>query len=78
MVQIESIQVENPQGYNLIIGQTHFIKTCEDIYEVLVQTSSVIKFGLAFSEASGPCLIRTEGNDDKLIELAVLNAQQVD
>ena len=76
-LNLEIVQVENPDNLNLIFGQSHFIKTVEDIYECLIQTGLKIKFGVAFCEASGPCLIRTEGNDQKLIDLAALNAQKI-
>lgn len=76
-VELELVQVENPNELNLIFGQSHFIKTVEDIYEALIQSCPGIKFGLAFCEASGPCLVRTDGNDDALIELATKNAQKI-
>ena len=76
-VELELVQVENPEELNLIFGQSHFIKTVEDLYECLIQSCPGIKFGLAFCEASGPCLIRTEGNDDGLIALATKNAQKI-
>jgi adenosine/AMP kinase len=62
---------------NVIIGQSHFIKTVEDIYESLVTSMPGIKFGVAFNEASGPCLIRKDGTDDELINLAVNNAKNI-
>ena len=76
-VELELVQVENPEELNLIFGQSHFIKTVEDIYEALIQSCMGIKFGIAFCEASGPCLIRTEGNDDALIALAQKNAEKI-
>ncbi|KAH0801108.1 adenosine monophosphate-protein transferase [Histomonas meleagridis] len=76
-VSFELVQVENPEELNLIFGQSHFIKTVEDIYETLIQSAPGIKFGLAFCEASGPCLIRTEGNDPELVDLATKNAQKI-
>jgi adenosine/AMP kinase len=63
-----------PEGANFILGQTHFIKTVEDLYEILIGAVPGIKFGLAFSEASGDCLIRVEGNDDDLKAAATENA----
>lgn len=63
-----------PEGGNLILGQSHFIKTVEDIYEAIVNTVPQMKFGVAFNEASGPCLTRVEGNDDALKALATRNA----
>ena len=62
-----------PSDCNIILGQSHFIKTVEDLYEALVTSVPGIKFGLAFCESSGPCLIRKEGTDNELIEIAVEN-----
>lgn len=73
-MEIERVPIENPEHLNLILGQTHFIKTAEDLYEALVNSVPGIRFGLAFCEASGPCLVRAEGNDPKLQELAARNA----
>ncbi len=67
-------KVPMPEETNLIVGQTHFIKTAEDLYEVLVGSVPGIKFGLAFCEASGPCLVRSEGNDPDLKKLAAQSA----
>ena len=67
------VKVNNPNYYNLILGQAHFIKTIEDLYEVIIQSSINVKFGIAFCEASGPCLIRYSGNDDELVNLAKEN-----
>jgi adenosine/AMP kinase len=61
-----SVKIDIPAEANLIFGQSHFIKTVEDLYEILIGSGTAIKFGLAFSEASGPCLIRSEGNDEDL------------
>ncbi len=69
-VKFEVIKVEPPEGCNLIFGITHFIKSVEDIYEAFVNTVPRAKFGLAFAEASGPCLIRHEGTDEELRKLA--------
>ena len=66
-----------PEGANLILGQSHFIKTVEDLYEILVGASPGIKFGLAFSEASGDCLIRVEGNNPDLKAAATENARLI-
>ncbi|MCL6622134.1 MAG: adenosine-specific kinase [Syntrophobacterales bacterium] len=66
-----------PEGCNLILGHSHFIKTVEDLYEIMVGTVPGAKFGLAFSEASGECLIRTEGNDPELIAAATENARRL-
>jgi len=62
-----TVRVDIPEGCNIILGQTHFIKTAEDLYEVLAGAVPGARFGIAFTEASGPCLIRTEGNDEELI-----------
>lgn len=69
--------LEVPEGGNLILGQSHFIKTVEDIYEAIVNTVPQMKFGVAFNEASGPCLTRADGNDDAMKALAVKNASAV-
>jgi adenosine/AMP kinase len=69
-VEIKVFEIKAPEGCNLILGQAHFIKTVEDIYETLVNCVPNIKFGLAFAEASGPCLIRHAGNDEELEKLA--------
>ena len=74
-MELKSVKVEIPEGANLILGQTHFIKTVEDLYEIMVGTSSQVKFGIAFCEASGECLIRTVGNEPNLQEIAIANAQ---
>lgn len=65
-MDLKKVKIDVPEGCNIILGQTHFIKTIEDLYEIMVSTVSSAKFGIAFSEASGPCLIRTEGNDEAL------------
>ncbi len=70
-------KLEIPEGTNVILGQTHFIKTAEDLYEILVGSVPQIKFGLAFCEASGPCLVRSEGNDDELKKLAETSAFEI-
>lgn len=72
-----TVPLEIPENGNLIFGQSHFIKTVEDLYEAIVNTVPQMKFGIAFCEASGACLIRAEGNDDGLKQLAVKNAQAV-
>lgn len=76
-MELKTVAVTLPEGSNVILGQTHFIKTIEDLYEIMVGTSSQVKFGIAFCEASGPCLIRTAGNDDDLLAAAVQNAQAI-
>ncbi len=73
-MEIISVKLDVPKETNLILGQTHFIKSAEDMYEVLVTTVPGIKFGLAFCEASGKCLVRSEGNDDELRKAAEDNA----
>lgn len=75
MIELLSVPVEIPPEANIIIGQSHFIKTVEDIYEAVATTAPAAKFGLAFNESSGPCLVRSEGNDPVLRDIAVLNAQ---
>ena len=75
MLELEAVRMEIPAETNLIIGQTHFIKTAEDMYEAVVNTVPQARFGLAFNEASGPCLVRVEGNDEELRNAAVRNAQ---
>jgi adenosine/AMP kinase len=76
-MQIESVKVEFPEGTNVILGQSHFIKTVEDMYEAVVGTVPQARFGLAFCEASGPCLIRVDGNDDELKRVAQENAMRI-
>ena len=76
-MKTEVIKIYNPNAVNLIFGQSHFIKTVEDLHEALVNTVPGIKFGLAFSEASGPRLIRTSGTSDEMVTLAVKNAEAV-
>lgn len=76
-MQIESVKVEFPEGSNVIVGQSHFIKTVEDLYEAIVGTVPQAKFGLAFCEASGPCLVRIDGNDDELMRIASDNAVRI-
>jgi adenosine/AMP kinase len=72
-----SVPLEIPENGNIIFGQSHFIKTVEDLYEAIVNTVPQMKFGLAFCEASGACLIRAEGNDEALRQTAIRNAQKV-
>ena len=69
-MEIKTITIEKPESINFILGQSHFIKTVEDIHETLVASVPGIKFGLAFCEASGKCLVRWSGTDDSMIELA--------
>src|SRR6266540_3357846 len=76
-MELSTVQLEIPEGGNLILGQTHFIKSVEDLYEAIVNTVPQMKFGIAFNEASGPCLIRADGNDEALRAVAVKNAAAV-
>ena len=69
-MELKIVEIKIPDGANLILGQSHFIKTAEDIYEVMAGAVPGAKFAVAFSEASGDCLVRTEGNDPSLIEAA--------
>jgi len=73
-MELKLVAISKPEEINLILGQAHFIKTVEDLYEALVQAVPGIRFGLAFCESSGPCLVRVEGNDPELKELAERNA----
>jgi uncharacterized protein len=73
-MELKLVPLEIPEGGNLVLGQTHFIKTVEDVYEAVVNTVPQIKFGVAFNEASGPCLTRIDGNDDALKAMAARNA----
>ncbi|MBU4462847.1 MAG: adenosine-specific kinase [Desulfobacteraceae bacterium] len=73
-MDIKTVKIENPDGLNMILGHSHFIKTVEDIYEAMVNAVPMAKFGLAFCEASESCLVRYAGTDDELIELAKKNA----
>src|SRR2546426_1689665 len=76
-MELKTVRVQIPEGANIILGQTHFIKTTEDLYEILAGSSPHIKFGVAFTEASGPCLIRHEGNDPDLTLAAVTTVQDI-
>ncbi len=76
-MKIDSVHVERPDGANVIIGQSHFIKTVEDVYEALVNAVPGIKFGMAFSEASGPRLVRAEGTDPELKRCAIENMERI-
>jgi adenosine/AMP kinase len=77
-MQMSSVRIEKPDDMNFILGHAHFIKTVEDLYEVIVQTNPAMKFGIAFCEASGPCLVRHAGNDERLVEIAQRNALRLD
>jgi len=76
-MDLKTVRVQIPEGTNIILGQTHFIKTAEDLYEILAGSSPHIKFGIAFTEASGPCLIRHEGNDGGLTQAAITTVQTI-
>ena len=76
-LEMHAVKIDIPEGTNIILGQTHFIKSAEDLYEIIATTVPQARFGIAFTEASGPCLIRTEGNDDDLIVCCVRNLQAI-
>ncbi|MDP3185315.1 MAG: adenosine-specific kinase [Anaerolineales bacterium] len=76
-MQLTTLKIEKPEAVNFILGQTHFIKSVEDIHEALVNAVPGIKFGLAFCESSGACLVRWTGTDEAMIELAKKNAQAI-
>lgn len=73
-MELKVVRIEKPDEMNFILGHSHFVKTVEDVYEAIVQTNPAMKFGIAFCEASGPALVRSEGNDKHLIALAQKNA----
>ena len=75
MLELKSVRMEFPADANIIVGQSHFIKTVEDLYEAVATTVPQAKFGLAFNESSGACLTRSEGNDQALRQSAIRNAQ---
>ncbi|MFI5034736.1 MAG: adenosine-specific kinase [Acidimicrobiales bacterium] len=76
-MELSSVPIEMPEGLNVIVGQSHFIKTVEDIHEALAGASPHLRFGLAFCEASGPRLVRRSGNAEDLVELAARNAEAI-
>lgn len=76
-MDLSEYPIEKPDGMNVIVGQAHFVKTIEDVHEALTEASPQLRFGIAFCEASGPCLIRCSGNDDDLINLAARNAEGI-
>src|SRR4051812_15254687 len=76
-MELSTVSLKIPEDGNLILGQTHFIKSVEDLYEALVNTVPQMKFGIAFNEASGPCLTRVDGNDEALKALAARNATAI-
>jgi len=77
LMELKLVPLEIPEGGNLILGQSHFIKTVEDIYEAIVNSVPQMKFGVAFNEASGPCLTRLDGNDESLKAAAARNAMAI-
>lgn len=77
MLEFKSVKIRKPTEVNFILGQSHFIKTVEDLYEVLTNSVPGIKFGLAFVESSGACKIRSEGNDPELKKMAIENALEI-
>lgn len=77
MVDFTAVALDKPPGMNVIVGQAHFIKTVEDLHEALAGTGPHLRFGIAFCEASGPCLIRRSGNDEALVALATRNAELI-
>ncbi|MBS7623168.1 adenosine-specific kinase [Candidatus Bathyarchaeota archaeon] len=76
-MKLKIVKVERPEGVNIILGQSHFIKTVEDIHESIVSSVPGAKFGLAFSESSGPCLVRKSGTDPELVDLAAENMMRI-
>jgi adenosine/AMP kinase len=75
LMELKPVRLEIPENSNIVVGQSHFIKTVEDLYEAMVNTVPQMKFGIAFNEASGACLTRVEGNDEDLKAAATRNAQ---
>jgi uncharacterized protein len=76
-MNLATVSIEKPAEMNFILGHSHFIKTVEDLHEAIVQTNPAMKFGIAFCEASGPCLIRCSGNAQALVDLARKNAAAI-
>jgi len=76
-MDLKAIRIDIPEGSNVILGHTHFIKTAEDLYEIIATTVPQAKFGIAFTEASAACLIRKEGNDKGLIDICVKNLEEI-
>jgi adenosine/AMP kinase len=73
-MELVTVPIEKPEDVNVIVGQSHFIKTVDDVHDALAGSSPHLRFGLAFCESSGPCLVRRAGNDEELVALAVRNA----
>jgi adenosine/AMP kinase len=76
-MEVITVPIDKPEDMNVIIGQSHFIKSVEDLHEALAGVGPQLRFGLAFNEASGPCLVRKSGNEDELIRIAVVNAERI-
>ncbi len=76
-MEMLTVAIKKPEDVNVILGQAHFIKTVEDLYEALIASSTALKFGLAFCESSGACKVRVEGNDQELKDLAAVNALEI-
>jgi adenosine/AMP kinase len=76
-IELKTVEIEKPEDMNFILGQTHFIKSVEDIYEAMVNSVPNAKFGVAFCEASGACKVRSEGNDEELKKIAEKNALNI-
>jgi len=77
MIEFKTVKIDPPKDCNLVLGMAHFIKTVEDLYEALVNAVPNIKFGIGFCESSGPCLVRSEGNDDELKRLTAEKAYEI-
>jgi adenosine/AMP kinase len=77
MLEFKKVRIEVPEGCNFIVGMAHFIKTVEDLYEALISAVPNIRFGIGFCESSGPCLVRREGNDGELTQLAANKALEI-
>jgi adenosine/AMP kinase len=76
-MELSTVPINKPDDLNVIIGQAHFVKAVEDIHEALVGAGSNLRFGLAFCEASGPCLVRCSGNAKDLVDLAAVTAEEI-
>lgn len=76
-MELKAVKIEKPEEINFILGYSHFIKTVEDVHEAMVTAAPAAKFGLAFCEASGPCLIRITGTDEEMMDLARKNAEAI-
>lgn len=76
-MEMKTVEMTIPEGCNIILGQTHFIKTAEDLYEIMATGAPQAEFGIAFTEASGPCLVRTEGNSEELVKACTDNLLRI-